>query len=1304
VKIDPAELANLSPFPGLRPFSQKEADRFFGRGKHVAELAAMLGQVRFIAVSGTSGCGKSSLVRAGLLAALQRSSAEPGASVKWRTALLRPGGRPIFRLAQALVDVLWPSRSEDEALTLYGELNLGGLGLVDMVRRARLAENERLLVVVDQFEEVFRFRQAPEVKTLRDTTTDLSLDEATAFVKLLLGAAAERDGSINVVITLRSDTLGGTEEFRGLPEAINHGLYMVPRLTRDQRKEAIVGPVEAIGFKVAPSLVQRLLNDVSDSFDDLPVMQHALSRTWRQWCLTSGGSRPIDLSDYEADSVGTARNALSIHADEAYHELEAKGLGPVVEKVFRALTERSGQGRGLRRPLPFDTLCQVVGGREEDVAEVVNRYRSSDTAFLTPSGKIDLKSNPVIDISHESLMRQWKRLTDWAKDEHAARTLLLRLCDAADRKAELWRGRELDEALEWEQRTKPSAAWVGMCLRLTDGTQLWQSAHEFLENSKTAAARARRERQVFKGTLYGLTGLTIVVLAAALFMAMRSAVRVQADGLITRAESLLTTDAARAALMARGALDLDPDNPHAQQVLRRAVASLETAHVVQVVSFNAPVADIERNGDGSVFAVAAGRKASLIDAATFKPIGEPVELDGQVDRAWPVVDGRTILTWTRKPGGMQSGVWLHRAGRSAEIACARPTSGPARAVALRPDFRQAAIACGDGGIDLWDLTRQPPERTNLRAPAPATVKISALVYASDGGFVASGDTSGGLAVWKAGVAGPWIDIPRPTVGHADAIRDLALLRSQGGDWLGVASDSNLARKLQLDLETRGVVEAPDNRQAYDHERPVSLARFFVRADGSGGLMTVSDKRVWFWEGDGRQARGRRDESRINDAQPSADGEYAVSGSDDGTARVWSTRGRALVAELHGHHDAVTSVQFGVDETEVITGGRDGNVLVWKIKPPKLLWSKRNRWVMSAAVSPEGKTVAVCGERQGSMEDSHACDFVSMDLRTPSGALALSDTQGEGSKIVNQLSWRRDSRRLVGHVSVPGIDLVKHVAVWTDTGREVTPRWLENWSQATLVPDREELLTLARDGSLALWPDSAIDQDDQPAQALWSRQGSNSRGSGELEGGRQLAAISRDGRWIAVASEEDNMVRLIDRQGPPNNELELGRHDGDIKSIQFSADGSRLVTTSNDRTAKLWSTTNASDGPPLENGHRARLSFGSFSPDGRLVVTSSADSTVRVWDAASGRELVSLGWHREGVNEARFLADGRSILTASDDGTVKLGECGACVDRVEDLLKRVDQLARMPEEDAQALKAELLDRPWYLRSFGSLLGH
>ena len=134
--------------------------------------------------------------------------------------------------------------------------------------------------------------------------------------------------------------MGHCADFDALPEAINRGQYLVPKLTREQRKEAIVKPVELRGFKIAPRLVQRILNDVTSDFDDLPITQHVLTRTWRQWAEACRGTRPIDIEDYEA--TGAAADALSRHADEAFESLT--GLATVVERVFRALTERTAEG------------------------------------------------------------------------------------------------------------------------------------------------------------------------------------------------------------------------------------------------------------------------------------------------------------------------------------------------------------------------------------------------------------------------------------------------------------------------------------------------------------------------------------------------------------------------------------------------------------------------------------------------------------------------------------------------------------------------------------------------------------------------------------------------------------------------------------------------------------------------------------------------------------------------------------------------------------------------------------------------
>ena len=322
---DSFALIAANPFPGLRAFKPGEADRFFGRQQQIDELVARLDEVPFIAVSGASGCGKSSLVLAGLLNELKRRHVEDF-ETDWRTVVMRPGNRPIANLAGPLAEALEAAPATTPAAdrpagdattqradTLYGQLRLGGLGLAEAVRNSRLPATARVLVVVDQFEEIFRFKRMADP------------DEAAAFVKLLLQAAADPTSPVSVVITLRSDTLGACADFRDLPEAASRGGYLVPRLKREQRKEAIVRPVELRGARIAPRLVQRLLNDVSDDFDDLPVMQHALSRTWHQWAQACGGSRPIDLEDYLA--TGGAASALNNHADEAWQSLGPLEIG-----------------------------------------------------------------------------------------------------------------------------------------------------------------------------------------------------------------------------------------------------------------------------------------------------------------------------------------------------------------------------------------------------------------------------------------------------------------------------------------------------------------------------------------------------------------------------------------------------------------------------------------------------------------------------------------------------------------------------------------------------------------------------------------------------------------------------------------------------------------------------------------------------------------------------------------------------------------------------------------------------------------
>ncbi len=480
--MDPTLPAN--PFPGLRPFEADEDHLFFGREKEIAELLQRLGSHRFLSVTGTSGCGKSSLVRSGLIPALH-SGVMARAGSGWRIAVLRPGEDPIGHLAAALdsADVLgeYGELASTSRVLLEATLRRGSLGVVDAVRQARLPPRENLLVVVDQFEELFRFRRADDER---------SRDEAVAFVKLLLEATAQRVLPIYVVLTMRSDFIGDCMRYPGLPEAVNEGQYLVPRMTRDGMRLAITGPVAVAGQTIAPRLVLRLLNDSGDEQDELPLVQHALMRTWDHWAAHGVRDVPLDLADYEA--IGTLKHALSNHAEEAYAEAAAFSGQGLAERLFRALTDTFSDPRGVRRPTSVADLAAICEASESDVVRVVDLFRRPGRSFLMPPADVPLLPHVIVDLSHESLMRGWTRLITWAQQERAAIALYVRLAREAswheEGAAGLWDDPELELGVRWRREHHPTAAWA----RRYDDS--FERAMRFLAVSEKERDRRRAER------------------------------------------------------------------------------------------------------------------------------------------------------------------------------------------------------------------------------------------------------------------------------------------------------------------------------------------------------------------------------------------------------------------------------------------------------------------------------------------------------------------------------------------------------------------------------------------------------------------------------------------------------------------------------------------------------------------------------------------------------------------------------------------------------------------------------------------
>jgi energy-coupling factor transporter ATP-binding protein EcfA2 len=468
------------PYPGLRPFEQYEADIFFGREEQTDELIRKLDTTRFLAVIGPSGCGKSSLVRAGMMAGL-KTGYMARAGPEWRMAVMRPSSSPLDNLAAALLkeDALGPERCDtpEMAAIVAAILRRGPLGLAEVLRETPLPDGTNLLLLVDQFEEIFRFRQEDRAF------------EADAFVSLLLGSAARREERIYVVITMRSDYIGDCAVFSGLPEALNKSQYLTPRLTREQMRAAIVGPARVFDGDVDPALVNKLLNEVGRDPDQLPVLQHLLMRMWTYQRKTGGPclagtpveapaaelaaeptGRRLTLDDYKV--VGGLELALSNHANEAYEEVKAK-LGErgqlIAEIMFRSLCVGGAGKRDSRRPTAVSEITSlakavIADADDNEVIAVANVFRAPQYGFLVPACPERLDRDRFLDITHESLIRLWDLLRGWVQKEADSVATYRSLEQAAQRekarKVGLYKSPDLDVALAWKAREKPVKEWA----------------------------------------------------------------------------------------------------------------------------------------------------------------------------------------------------------------------------------------------------------------------------------------------------------------------------------------------------------------------------------------------------------------------------------------------------------------------------------------------------------------------------------------------------------------------------------------------------------------------------------------------------------------------------------------------------------------------------------------------------------------------------------------------------------------------------------------------------------------------------
>jgi WD40 repeat protein/energy-coupling factor transporter ATP-binding protein EcfA2 len=1271
-----------NPFPGLRPFESSETHLFFGRDGQSEELLRRLKRTRFLAVVGTSGSGKSSLVRAGLLPALQ-GGLMASAGSDWRIAILRPGADPVGNLARALADpAVLGSRGKDDAgmqaVMAETTLRRSSLGLVELVSRARtkvddsgqpvFADYENLLVVVDQFEELFRFRQLIEEEN--------SKEDAAAFVKLLLEAVGQKhEQKIYVVLTMRSDFLGDCSQFFELPEAINNGQYLIPRMTRDERREAISGPVAVGEGTISEPLVNQLLNDVGDNPDQLPILQHALMRTWDHW-LSHRNGNPIDIPDYHA--IGGMAEALSRHADEAYAELnDPQKL--IAEKLFKGLTEKGTDNREIRRPMEVQEICELTGANEAAAIAVIEVFRREGRSFLMPPPNDPLTGVPVhldreslIDISHESLIRNWERLKTWVDEESRSARIYRRLAETAvlhkEGGAGLWRDPDLGVALTWREQSNPNNVWAKRYHPEFPLAMSFLDQSVAARDAQVANEEARRKKEINR------TRLTALV--CVLGFLISTGMGVFAYGKKVTAENALA-DAKRerdnADKQRRLAEDAQKRAMDAQREANdRAKAAKKSADDAEKSRLDAVAAqnDAKRNADAQQIAATAARRAK--DQAQKE---EKLALEA-VNTAIAKVGENRRLLYSSDMGVAQTAFEENNSGRAQELLnrYAYDATKPFLQVGERKFEYDTEDLRGYEWYYLWrlanrkldtlkltgDTTTAAKDNTSPASSSDADRPITPVAYhfnifATSGNdrVVRLRNTSSSLRPTKL----PPFNEPVTAVA----------LANDNEFYLAVAGRTTVEFR-PLSYSHNGSLVAPEathiiKLKGTSNHTALSFSQGSPRylAVGNGGTFILwdrdSNKDITLVEGgDGYASVAFID---TDNALVTCDGQK-LTRWDVATRRP--TEIKLLVEDAE--RPFITSIAFPLNSKTMVTNG-DESFMVWtaaneertayKIKAklpahksPALMHTPYH---LVVAISPDGKLLAT-GD--------------GTDLKN-GGGVKLWDLSGDQPKELftlspdvadaTSLAFSDDARTL----AVAARD---EVQFW-DAGPKEPSKPFAGQAKMIFAPDQKSWVKVESGAVTRLISDSLSSS----ATDTWSLDSfakATAKGNIANPGDINIPVALANGGKLLATRQGPVLFRLWDLSSDePKLQATLTGNSQDARSeVAFSPDGKTFATAFSVYRLQWWSTDkDQSSPPPLPVVETSYVKAMAFSPDGKILAIGGGDGTkdsgiVTLWDAQTHQRLPLLinGHEGIGVNVTSLAfspVDNHILAIGGTDKTVEL---------------------------------------------------
>ncbi|HEX6471683.1 MAG TPA: AAA family ATPase [Streptosporangiaceae bacterium] len=1118
------EELETAPYRGLMTFGPGDAEWFFGRRRLVGRLLERLSTASFVAVFGPSGSGKSSLLRAGLLPALERGGI-PG-SAGWRVLLFTPGSHPMEALASGLAAVTGAS-----ARSLHDDLMAEPARIRPALRRVLPAgaKTPCVVFVVDQFEEAFTL--------CRDAA------ERARFVDCLLAAGGidgHGDLACRVVLGVRADFYARCAEYPALVAALNDRQLLVGSMSDDELREVATGPAAHAGLKIERALVEVIVADARGEPGALPLVSHALLETWRR-----RKADVLTLAVYRG--AGGIHGGIAQSAERVFAGFDPDGQR-IVHRLFLRLTALGEGTEDTRRRVPMAELLDGQNGQDGQAVSAVLERLSA--ARLLTVGQDE------VQVAHEALIRHWPRLRGWLADDRDLLVAHRRLTEAAVE----WDRHGRDDGLLY--RGPRLAAWDNRDLGRLNALE-----REFLaagrgRRAREHGARRRRVRLAAAGMVAALAAMSVLA-ATALVQAGRAAGErdlAVSRQLVASARSQLPVDPVGAIRLARRAYGIKP-TVQAEDTLRQATLEAGLSQIITQPGIQ-PVGGIV----GVAFSPD-GRRLAVQDEIQISTY--TVTRDG--------VSGRVSL-WNTDGGGGQGPPVFHPSGRylvavdgyhtiNVWNASGHADTAPlwfghpydkALAVAFGPDGRWLASAGGDGTVRTWNWAARGHQSTLVGTFPGRALRVA---VSPDGRHIAAGGADGTVRIWDRAAPAARPVILRTHEGAARALTyspDGRHLAAGAGGTIRIWNANGRGAPSVLRTQTGAATTlaySPDGRQ--------------LVAAGAGGTIGIWDT---------AHAVPAAGTPRTLDGSPGAvttiafapDGHAVISGQDDGTTRLWDVTGSGEPVVLRGHAGPVWDATASRDGRKIATVGEDGTARIWNADGtgrPIILHSDRR--LFGVAFSPGGTDVAGIG-------DDGVIHIWSSD---GTGRPITLRGAPEG---VRGLAFTPDGRNLltIGHVALDRWDVTR------DNGdptrgfpnpaalAPATASWQTRRATGTIrlyVPDPNmwrhhrglafEMMVSANGQIIA--------QVMPPSRDLALE---NPTGTGHPiilrgnQGRLRSVAVSQDGQLVAATATDDT-IRIWRTTGD-GEPLIFRDHGVAAENIQFAPDG-HIITTYDDGTTHIW---------------------------------------------------------------------------------------------------------------------------------------